>query len=276
MKKIVFAILLLIPILWLSSCNEETSEIDYNPNVLSAKDYISAEDAILEIVNAFLKGINDTLVLNSNYGFIDYCDVQYFPSENALRFSYGEVNRMCPDNKFRRGLYWANFSGPLFDEGISANIFTDSLFVDNLLVEANMDIKNLGLNSNNLPEYSLTVNSSMIMLPDTAKINGVSITTSYNMVWSQGSATPAIHEDDIYLISGTASGISSNGTDFSVAITESLTNYLDCFWISQGSSQITVPIAEFPTGDIDYIMEDGCNNEIHFYFNDNLFYHFIK
>jgi len=275
MKKIVFAILLLIPILWLSSCNEETSEIDYNPNVLSAKEYISAEDAILEIVNAFFKGIHDTLVIENNYGFVDYCDVQYFPSDNSMRFSYGEVNRMCPDNKFRRGLFWASFSGPVFDEGITANLVTDSLFVDNLLVEANIDIKNLGLNSNSLPEYSLTVISSMTMLPDTAKITGVSITTLYNMVWSQGSVTPAIHEDDIYLISGTATGISSKGTDFSVAITEPLLNYLDCFWISQGFSQFTVPSAEFPTGDIDYILEDGCNNEIHFYFNDNLFYDFI-
>ena len=265
-----------MPFFWFSSCNDETSEIDYNPNVLSAKDYIFAEDALLEIVDAFLKGIYDTLVIENNYGFIDYCDVQYFTSDNSMRFSYGEVNRMCPDNKFRRGLFWASFSGPVFDEGISANLFTDSLFVDNLLVEANIDIKNLGTNSDNFPEYSLTVNSSLIMLADTAKINGVSITTQYNMVWSQGSVTPAIHEDDIYLISGTASGISSNGYDFSIAITEPLLNYLDCFWISQGFSQLTVPSAEFPTGDIDYILEDGCYNEIHFYFNDNLFYDFIK
>jgi len=235
-----------------------------------------AEDAILEIVNAFFKGIRDTLVIENNYGFIDYCDVVYVPDENLMKFSYGEVNRMCPDNKFRRGLFRAYFSGPVFEVGITANLSTDSLFVDDALVEVNLEIQNLGLNNNNLPEYSLIVTSSTIMLPDTAKINGVSITTLFNMVWSQGSVTPSIHEDDIFLINGTASGISSNGTDFSVAITEPLLNYLDCFWISQGFSQLTVPSAEFPTGDIDYIPEDGCNNEIHFYFNDNLFYDLIK
>jgi hypothetical protein len=96
------------------------------------------------------------------------------------------------------------------------------------------------------------------------------------MLWQDGSLTPTIHEDDLYLVSGTAEGISSDGYEFTIAVQEPLYDYIDCFWISQGINQITVPSAAFPTGDIDYILDDGCFNAFHFYFNDNLFYDIIK
>ena len=276
MKKKTILMLFILSLLWLIACNKKSNEIDYNPNVLSAKDYIRGEDAIMEMVNAFFKGIHDTLVLSNGYSYIDACDVTYHSASNSMTFGYGEVDRFCPDSKFRRGQFNANFSGPFFEEGVTAQIFTDSLFVDDLLIEATMEIQNLGVNINNLPEYSLKVTSSMIMLPDTSYTTGVSITTNFIMVWEEGSATPEIHEDDIYLITGIASGISAGGVAFSIDVQEPLVDYLDCFWILQGISQMTVPTAEYPTGFVDYITEDGCFNEMHFFFNDNLFYDVIK
>jgi len=114
------------------------------------------------------------------------------------------------------------------------------------------------------------------MLPDTTKTTGVKLKTNFILVWAEGSSTPAIHEDDLYLVSGTSSGFSSGGLEFSSEIKDSLYNYVDCFWISRGVHLITIPSAEFRTGDIDYISEDGCFNQIHFYFNENLFYDAIK
>lgn len=96
------------------------------------------------------------------------------------------------------------------------------------------------------------------------------------MVWTEGYQTPEIHEDDTYMITGSASGLSSDLYEFSVNITDSLVNYVDCYWLKSGKSQITVPSAAYPDGIIDYIEEDGCYNEFHFYFNDNLFYEVIK
>ena len=276
MKHLSIILIFLLPLFWLSACKVEVNEIDYNPNVLSSKDYIRGEDAIFEVVNSFFKGIQDTMVINYGYGYIDACDVSYFSSENSITFGYGTVDRMCQDSKFRRGTFYANFSGQVFGEGVTANIITDSLFVDDLLIELSLEIKNSGYNNNNLPEYSLKVTSSMIMLPDSTKVNGVSIFSDFNMVLAEGSATPTIHEDDIFLITGSASGVSSDGFDFSINVQDPLVNYVDCFWISEGFSQITVPSGQFPMGEIDYILDDGCFNEMLFYFNENLFYDFIK
>jgi hypothetical protein len=268
--------LLLLPMLWWSSCDNNSSEVDFNPNVSASRDYIRAEDAIIEIVNSFFKGLNDSLVINNGYGYIDACDVSMRPSTNSINFGYGSVNRLCQDNKFRKGLFYATFTGQLFLDWTIADIETDSLFVDDLLVEAKIQIQNLGMNEDNLPEYSLKVISSNIMLPDTTRINGVKLTTDFLLIWAEGSLTPPIHEDDLYLMTGGSSGFSSDGIEFSTEIQDSLYNYVDCFWISRGINLITVPSAGVKTGDIDYITEDGCFNEMNFYFDGNLFYDIIK
>jgi hypothetical protein len=275
-KKKIIILLFFLPLIWLSSCTKKSTEIDYNPNVLSSKDYIRGEDAILEVVNSFFKGIHDTLVTEYGYGYIDACDVSYINGSNLITFGYGTVNRMCQDGKYRRGYFYATFSGEVFAEGVTANIVTDSLFVDDHPVEVNIDILNLGIDSGNYPEYSLKVLSSMIILPDTTYTTGVSITTDFLMKLVQGWNTPTIHEDDVFDITGTASGIAAKGYAFSIIVQDTLVNDIECFWIRQGISQITVPSAAFQTGTIDYIKEDGCNNEMNFYFDNNLFYDIIK
>lgn len=275
MKNLII-LLLCLPLLWLSSCDNKSVEVDYNPNVSAAKDYIRAEDAILEIVNSFFKGINDSLVVDHGYGYIDACDVSYQTAGNYIDFGYGSVNRLCQDNKFRRGMFTATLTGPGLQDWTGADIETDSLLVDDVLVEAVIQILDLGVNESNLPEFSLKVISSNIMLTDSAKINGVRLMTDFKLVWAEGSLTVPVHEDDLYQITGTASGFSTDGIEFATIIQDPLYNYVDCFWISRGTNLITIPSAAFPTGDIDYITDDGCFNEMHFYFNENLFYDVIK
>jgi hypothetical protein len=274
-KTKIFAILL-VPFFWFSACKEELNEIDYNPNVLSSKDYLRGEDAVLEIFNAFFKGINDTAVINHGYGYIDACDVTLYDDENLMTFGYGPFDRICQDGKFRRGLFSVEFSGTIFAEGVTAHLETDSLFVDDLLVIAIIDITNNGMNQDNKPAYSFKVISANVMLPDTNTVRVVNLTTDFIFSWEQGSSTPTVHEDDIFFNAGTSAGVSSDGYAFSVEIIEPLENYVDCFWISRGMSRITVPAAKIPSGEIDYIDNDGCFNEIHFIFNENLFFDFLK
>ena len=275
-KKTCYLAFFFLTLLALNACKEELNEIDYNPNVLSSKDYIRGEDAVLEIFNAFFKGLNDTLVINHGYGYIDACDVTYYEDESKMTFGYGPYNRMCQDGKFRRGMFYADFTGEIFIEGVTAHIATDSLFVDDQEVQVSIDMENLGLSPGNLPEYSFRVISAVVSLPDTRRVRLVSFTTDFKLTWTQGSTTPSIHEDNIFMITGSSSGVSSYEYAFIVEVKEPLENYLDCFWVSEGISNITVPAAKIPGGEIDYISEDGCFNEIHFIFNENLFFDFLK
>jgi hypothetical protein len=276
MKKLLCFISVIYIVTGLFSCKSKTSETNYNPNVLSAKDYIRAEDAMFEIVNVFYKGIHDSLVLNTNYGYIDYCEIYWYPEDSLFTFGYGDVDRMCEDGKFRRGSFYAQYNGEKWAEGVTVTISTDRLYVDDSLVEARMVLTKNGYNADNLLEYQLETQYCRIKLADSTKLNPVTISANFLLEWAQGFATPEIHEDDIYLVSGTASGISSDLYEFSVEILDPLTDPIDCYWIYAGLSQITVPNADFKTGTIDYIMEDGCFNEMNFYFNDNKFYDILK
>lgn len=275
LKRILF-VLMFFAAFWLNSCKNKINEVDYNPNVSCSKDYIRAEDAVFEIVNSFLKGVHDTAVINSGSAYIDACSVWYYADEDSMKFDYGSVNRMCQDDKFRRGHFDVTFDGNVFDEGVTADINTDSLLVDDFPAEAHIQITNLGMINGDMPDYSLKVLSSAIYMSDTNVTNKVSITTDFLMTWEEGWQTPEMHEDDRFMITGTASGFSRNLLDFTVSIQDSLESELDCWWIESGISQITVPSAEFQTGTIDYIAADSCNNEINFYFNGNLFYDQIK
>lgn len=274
MMKNIFLIILTGTLLFVSCKDNTSSEIDYNPNVLSSRDYIRGEDAIFEVVNSFFKGVYDSLVLPTGYNYIDNCDVTFRASENSIAFGYGPVNRYCDDNKFRKGYFVATFSGPIFDQGVNAHIVTDSLFVDDLWVELVMDIENLGINANNRPEFSMKVDSSDIMLPDTTKINGVKIKTDFTLIWDEGYLTPTIHEDDKFLVTGNASGISSDGYHFTLNLQQPSVNYLDCFWIFEEVSEITVPSGMVQSGEI--VKEDTCYNEFFFYFDESKFFDQIK
>ncbi len=261
---------------FLPACIDNTNdEVDYNPNILSSKDYVFAEDAIFEVVNSFLKGIHDTSVVNFGYGFIDYCDVSWVPSENKMNFGYGDVDRYCEDGKFRRGGFVAAFEGTVFENGTRAEIITDSLFVNNNLLQCSFTVENLGPGNDGVIVYKLIVTDSEIILPDTAIVSTVSLVADFDMKWNEGAATPSVHEDDLFLVTGTANGISGTGYSFQLSVTESLENYIDCYWISAGGSRMTVSSARYPDGDIDYIADDGCFNKVFFYVNENTFFDFI-
>lgn len=260
----------------LTSCIDDTNdEVDYNPNVLSSKDYVFAEDALFEVVNAFLKGIHDTSVIQYGYGFIDYCDVSWIPAENKMRFGYGDVDRFCEDGKFRRGTFYARFNGPVFEQGTRAEITTDSLFVNNNLLECSASIEHIGPGNDGHIVYRLQVTDSRIILPDTTGLFTVSLMTDFEMSWIEGSSTPSIHEDDLFQVEGSAEGTSGNGYSFQLSISAPLENFIDCYWISSGYSQMTVSSARYPEGDIDYIVDDGCFNKVYFYVNDNTFFDYI-
>lgn len=275
MKKILYLFIALGLVLFYPSCKENTgSEINYNPNVLSSKDFVRGEDEIFEIVNIFFKGVYDSLVNQSGYNNIDNCDVSYRPAENALIFGYGNYNHKCDDGKYRRGDISATFSGEIFVPDVTAHIVTHDLYVDEKAIYVVADIENLGLNNQNLTEFTLVVDTSNIILDDTTKATGVMINLDYLLVWQEGYNTPSYNGDDMFLVSGTGSGISTDNYKFNLSIQQPFEDWLDCFWLDNGTNQITVPVADITTGDI--IKEDTCSNLYYYYFNGNTFYDAIK
>ena len=251
------------------------SEINYNPNVLASKDYIYAEDIYFDIFNVFFQAVTDTGIYYHNWQWIENCSVQKLDNENVLHFHYGSVNRECPDGKFRRGTYYAYIDGVIFSEGSVANIVTDSLFVDDELVETQIEIRNLGSNITGKPGYTFKVTGGNITRDDTSQVRIIQFNSDFLISWQEGIFTDN-HSDDLLFVTGSSWGKSSQGYDFAVTVQDTIYDYISCNWLDRGTHQIIVPSGDYTTGTIDYITEDDCNRQVNFYFNQNLFYDFLK
>lgn len=256
-------------------CEETPDAIDYNPNVRSARNYIYAEDVYLEIFNIFFKAIHDSTLLANGYTFLDDTDIENHQTEDNYHFHYGVEDRYCGDNKWRRGTFIAQFDGPVFEVGTTATITTDSLFVNYDLVECTMVIRNLGKNALDKFEFEYIITDGKITLADSTETMYIQYETDEVITWNEGDHSPQDPDDDILSITGMASGYSVKGEYFTVTIQQTLFDKLSCNWIVEGVSGINVPSATALNGTIDYLLEDDCNYEVHFIFNDNLFYEFL-
>lgn len=254
-----------------TGCVNKNSEIDYNPNVKSSKDYIFAEDVYIEVFNTYFKSVNDPEVLAGESGWIDNATVVYNDTENRMYFQYGEVNRGCPDGKFRRGYYQADFNGPVNQEGTRATLSFHEFFVNDDKVTGTAASEFLGSGTGD-PGYSYTVTGGVIELFDTVEVRQIAYNCDYEIFWEQGLQTPGDHDDDLLSITGTSDGVSVDNYDFSAMVTVPLRNNLGCYYIQSGILEISIPSGSVEKGTIDYIIEDDCNSLVNFYFDDNLFF----
>jgi hypothetical protein len=275
MKIRYLTLLILSFILFLSACKEEGQETDYNPNVKSSKEFIFSEDILFEVINIYLKGITDTAVLGEGYNYVDNCGILYIPLDDKMTFEYGGVNRWCPDNKFRRGSFDAFINGPFFTQGTRVDFVFDSLFVNDNLVEGILSSVFLGTDNSGKHQLGFQMSQGMITLNDTVNESIIHFETDYVLTWEEGYGTPTVHEDDMFMVTGTASGRNLDQVDYELTIQDPLMNYLDCFWIVSGMHRIDVPSAVVPEGTIDYITTDECFYHVKFYFAESEFYEYL-
>jgi len=274
MKKfaiLVFAFTLVM--LYFSSCKEPGVETDFNPNVKSSKDLVFAEDLMFEIINVMFSGVTDTGVMDQHYNYVLSCGISYSEITDSLRFSYGDVNRLCYDNKFRRGALNGILDGQVFAPGASVTLVADSLFVDDDLIEGAIRCEFLGPTTDGQQQFTFVIDSAWVTLHDTTlEQNVIRFSCNYVLTWEQGANTPYLHDDDLLLASGNMSGKSREGYDFQSTVTDPLVDDINCFWVVSGTHQLNTPSAEITSGTIDYITEDFCNFEVNFYFGESFFY----
>lgn len=263
-------------VIFFGSCKDKGNETDFNPNVNSSKDYVYAEDILFEVIGIYLKGIKDSTVINTSYAFLDDCDIIYDHDQSYMRFSYGAVNRWCADNKFRRGKFMAYFDGELFQVGSKASIITDSLFVDDEMVDIEMNMEFLGPGSGTKYQFSFAVDSGMITKDDTVNLLQIYFRPNYILTWEEGEQTPEYHYDDVFSVTGSASGTSIGKTNFEITVVDPLVFDINCAWIVSGMHEIKTPGADVESGQIDYIMEDNCHYQVNFFFDGSEFYEYLK
>lgn len=234
----------------LSSCKKEKEEPDKDTsaaedNALFEKTYNDASDiADQAAISGSLSGyrIDDNSSALSHCAAITHDTVS---NPHVLTIDFGSTNCLGHDGRYRRGQIIISYTGGYRDSGHVHTITFNNYYVNNYHVEGSKTVTNMGHNSSGHLYFNIQVNG-LITSPNGPQR---SWTSSRQREWIQGESTLS-WGDDIYLITGSASGTSFAGKAFSVTILTPLRVELSCRYIVSGSFRLT--IQDKPDRTLDY------------------------
>jgi hypothetical protein len=188
-----------------------------------------------------------------------------------LTVDFGPTYVQCNTTaKRRKGKILVDFSGHYRDVGHQHIISFENYFVNDYKIGGTKTVENTGLNSAGHTEFDINVNGQI------TDPNGRTMTWTSQRVreWIEGEGTTfgtngiSGITDDVYLVTGSASGTSFSGTSFTVNITKALRVQLDCRHIVSGKFELT------PSGKATRYFDYGngiCDTDATVTINDNIY-----
>ncbi len=136
----------------------------------------------------------------------------------TITVNFGTTNCLSNDGRYRRGALVFTFSGKYKDSATVITVKPVNYFVDDNQITGTKSITNKGHNSANHLVYEISANIQII------KPNGggtITWNSTRQREWTAGEST-LTWNDDMYSITGSASGTSATGTTFTSQITTAL------------------------------------------------------
>jgi hypothetical protein len=218
-----------------------------------------ADEAWLQGSSSGKSGMEPEWVINGQCATITH-DTTVTPK--TLTIDFGQVNCLCNDGKYRRGIIQVSYSGKYRDSGAVIIHTFNNYFVNDHQVLGTKTVTNNGTNQNGNISYSVIVSGSIVKANNAGTITWNSNRTRE---WIAGSATPK-WLDDVYLITGTANGTSASNTSYTMVITNPLRKEIGCKHFVSGTYEITpankpVRIIDYGTGACDNIITVTVNGK---------------
>lgn len=265
-----FVLALMIGTVFLiSSCKKDTT----TDNDFSAtKDDAFAEatfDNVTSIADeAYTLSTSGTYKSTEGRVFLSDCatvtiDTTGFP--RILTIDFGDTNCLGNDGRYRRGKIIISFTGRYWHPGTIITTTFDNYYVNDNQVEGSKVVTNNGFNDSGNMNWDIAVNG-IITLADGG--GTISWNSQRNREWIEGINTRFNRWDDIYLITGQATGERANGLHWTRHITNPLRVELACRFIVSGTVEIT------PQGKPVRILDFGdgsCDNEATVTVNGNTY-----
>lgn len=177
------------------------------------------------------KGTNDETIMLSPCATVTHDSIS---SPRVITIDFGTTNCLCLDGRYRRGQIIVTYQGAYRDSGSVHTIRFNNYFVNDYQVGGTKTVTNEGTNSSGNTWFSIAVAGSI-----TATTGQVlSWSSAREREWIEGAST-AIWSDDVYRITGQASGTGFSGTTFTAVIDSPLLIALDCKWIKEGVISFT-------------------------------------
>jgi hypothetical protein len=186
---------------------------------------------------------------------------------HTITIDFGPTNCLGLDGRYRRGIINVSYTGHYRDSASTHTITFNNYYVNDNKVSGTKTVVNNGHNSAGNLNYTITVNGQI----DKATGGSISWTSNRTREWIVGENT-AIWTDDVYLITGTANGVSSpttgGSTSFSIVITSALRREIGCRHFVSGKFDLT------PSGKATRHVDFGtgaCDNAATVTINGHLF-----
>lgn len=235
------------------SCKKDK---DQNYSVYSSQDNSRAEDVFNDIFKVVDEVASDTEGIRAGGGdsCIDAVTVDTTATPMTLIIDFGSDECEGADGRVRKGIIHVSFTGRYREVGTVITYDPQGYTVDGFEVDGTKVITNLGENEAGNLEFAIEVSDVVITAPD----NAYEITWESNRIreWVEGENSWFLI-DDVYEITGSASGVNRNGVAYTANITEALRAEVVCPYLVSGVLEIT------PDGRETRILDFGggeCNN----------------
>lgn len=167
---------------------------------------------------------------------------------DKLTIDFGTSNCQCTDGHYRRGKIIVTFTGNYFFFGTVVTYTFEDYFIDDNQILGTKVVTNKGLNNAGHIWWTVDVTGQVIKAN-----NGGTFTwnSSHEIEWSEGMETLMEWWDDVYLITGAASGVTVTGLTYTHTIITPLKKKLNCQWVVSGSIDLQVqnlPLITFDYG----------------------------
>lgn len=139
-------------------------------------------------------------------------------STKTITVNFGNTNCTCVDGRTRRGMLQLTFSGKYRDSLTVITVTPMNYYVNDNLVTGSKTITNKGHNNANHLVYEISANLLITKPMGGGSINWLS---TRSREWISGESTTSWN-DDVYAITGSASGYTSGNAIFTSIITSPL------------------------------------------------------
>jgi hypothetical protein len=242
--------LVVLACLALVACRKESDEEPVDRDYTSAVDHDRAESYFNDALKQSDAAAKDGELPCAVSVALDTVSVPH-----TLLIDFGPSNCTGADGRNRRGRLAITFTGRYRDPGTVITITPEDYYVNDHRLQGVKTVTNAGLNGEGQPFFSVTVNGTV-----TAPDGSWTSTHSYQRTrtWIAGQNTVELL-DDVYMITGSGSGMNRNEVPYSLLITTPLRVEVGCPWIVSGVLQIIPGSLDVRT--VDY-GSGACDNQV--------------
>jgi hypothetical protein len=256
MKKSMFGLVATVfAVFMVTACQKENNLTENNEQVTITSEDVSDSEAIMQSSEDQMDMDVEAPPPGGTCPSISFAAPRgTYPQTITLNF--GTTGCADRHGRTRKGKVIISLSDSLTNLNATKSVSYENYFVDSTKIEGTRAWKNTGRNAAGQPTFTRTATNMKLTFG-----NGEIATwsASHTVTRTQGYNTPRVFLDDVWSVTGSASGVNRKGKSFSSVIETPVVHTAICPWIVSGKRTVTV---ENKTRSLDYGYGGGdCDRE---------------